>query len=145
MIDHGRIAMADALMVGSGRHSALFTVVQQPQGYGLHIGVCRRGADVWRDASALSDFWGLVCNSGRLVHESFASRWVGQQGFRQGDQLELLLDCEEGTLQIKKNGRLLGAAVASRGALPVWEELCWAVVGGEGDAIRIQSTDPQLF
>ena len=74
-----------------------------------------------------------------------ASRWVGQQGFRQGDQLELLLDCDEGKLQVKKNGRLLGAAVASRGALPVWEELCWAVVGGEGDAIRIQSTDPQLF
>ena len=145
VIDHGRIAMTDALMGGSGRHSALFTVVQQPQGYGLHIGVCRRGADVWRDASALSDFWGLVCNSGRLVHESFASRWVGQQGFRQGDQLELLLDCDEGTLHVKKNGRRLGAAVASRGALPVWEELCWAVVGGEGDAIRIQSTDPQLF
>lgn len=77
----------------SGKHSALFTVAKQPMGYGLHIGVARVQADVWRDALQVGDFWGLVCNSGRLVHGRYedppafwgrppiqrSSRWVGQQ------------------------------------------------------------------
>ena len=160
VVDHSRLALCDAVMEGdSGKHSALFTVVNQPMGYGLHIGVARSQADVWRDALQVGDFWGLVCNSGRLVHGRYedppafwgrppiarSSRWVGQKGFREGDQIEMLLDSTEGTLHVKKNGRVLGAAVATRGALPVWEDLCWAMVGGEGDAIRVQSTDPEAF
>jgi hypothetical protein len=129
----------------SGEHSALFEVVHQPAGYGLHIGVARAEADVWRDALGDGNFWGLVCNSGRLVNGRYASRWAGQERFREGDQIELLLDSSAGTLHVKKNGRLLGAAVSARGVLPVWEELVWAVVGGEGDAIRVHATDPTQF
>ena len=33
------------------------------------------------------------------------------EGFEQGDVVELLLDCDAGTLAVKKNGRRLGVAV----------------------------------
>jgi hypothetical protein len=146
VVDHGRLAPCDGVMrADSGEHSALFEVVHQPAGYGLHIGVARAEADVWRDALGDGNFWGLVCNSGRLVNGRYASRWAGQERFREGDQIELLLDSSAGTLHVKKNGRLLGAAVSARGVLPVWEELVWAVVGGEGDAIRVHATDPTQF
>jgi hypothetical protein len=147
VVDHGRLAPCDMILCGGvpGKHSVLFEVVHQPMGYGLHIGVARAEADVWRDALGEGDFWGLACNSGRLVNASYASRWPGQEGYRKGDQIELRIDADAGTLHVKKNGRVLGAAVASRGALPVWEPLRWAIVGGEGDAIRVQCTDPMQF
>ena len=81
--------------------------------------------------------WTVACSL------RFALAWTG--GFRKDDQVELLIDNDAGSLHLKKNGRVLGAAVASRGSLPVWEPLRWAVVGGEGDAIRVQCTDPMLL
>jgi hypothetical protein len=147
VVDHGRLASCDLVICDSvpGKHSVLFEVVSQPMGYGLHVGVAHADADVWRDALGDGNFWGLACNSGRLVNGRYASRWAGQEGYRKGDHIELLVDTDAGTLHVKKNGRVLGAAVASRGPLPVWEPLRWAVVGGEGDAIRVQSTDPMQF
>ena len=62
--------------------------------------------------------------------------WEGAEGAEEGDTIGLLLDLDEATLSVYKNGRKLG--VMASGLTGVY---CWAVsMGSEGDSIRIAST-----
>jgi hypothetical protein len=54
------------------------------------------------------------------------------EGFRQGDVVGLLLDCDAGTLTVKKNGRRLGVA-----ATGLTGEFCWAAVLYTMASVRI--------
>jgi hypothetical protein len=70
-------------------------------------------------------------------------QWQGQQGFGTGDVVGLLLDCDAGTLTVKKNGVRLGVA-----ATGLTGELCWAasmIYAGGGIAVRIQAADVAEF
>ena len=56
--------------------------------------------------------------------------------------LRLLLDSDAGTLTVKKNGNLLGVAVASGLTGP----LCWAVsFNARNDSVRIKMLDSAQF
>ena len=63
------------------------------------------------------------------------------QGYRTGDVLRLLLDCDAGTLTVKKNGTLLGVAVTSG----LTGDLCWAVAVHTAERVRIKAVDPEEF
>jgi hypothetical protein len=53
--------------------------------------------------------------------------------FKQGDVVGLLLDCDAGTLTVKKNGRRLGVA-----ATGLTGEFCWALaMMGVGTKVRV--------
>ena len=52
----------------------------------------------------------------------------------------LLLDCDAGTLTVKKNGKRLGVAVTG-----LTGELCWAVCICEDASVAIASADPGAF
>jgi hypothetical protein len=73
------------------------------------------------NAFTLDKFWGLYDSSGSLIHAGGYDQWAAQQGFTQGDVVGLLLDCDAGTLTVKKNGARLGVA-----ATGLTGELCWA-------------------
>ena len=57
-----------------------------------------------------------------------------------GDVVELLLDCGDGTLAVKKNGKRLGVA-----ATGLTGEFCWAVGMWRRWSVRIEATDPAEF
>ena len=52
----------------------------------------------------------------------------------------LLLDCDAGTLNVKKNGKRLGVA-----ATGLTGELCWAVLMLRSGKVRIAASDPETF
>ena len=80
--------------------------------------------------------------SGYLYHNDNPQHWQGMQGYDTGDVLRLLLDSDAGTLTVKKNGALLGVAVASG----LTGDLCWAVsCFAQGDSVRIKAVDPAEF
>ena len=55
--------------------------------------------------------------------------------------MRLLLDCDAGTLTVKKNGTLLGVAVRDG----LTGDLCWAVAVHTADRVRIKAVDPAEF
>jgi hypothetical protein len=61
-------------------------------------------------AFALDKQWGLFDTGGTLCHANQRHEWTGKQGIKQGDVVGLLLDCDAGTLTVKKNGKRLGVA-----------------------------------
>ena len=84
-------------------------------------------------------FWGLS-EDGRLVHKDVLRYWEGQQPFEEGDVMGLLLDCDAGTLTVKKNGVRLGVAFTG-----LTGELCWAVLMVHAGKVRIAASDPETF
>jgi hypothetical protein len=67
--------------------------------------------------------------------------WEGQEGFDQGDVVGLLLDCDAGTLTVKKNGRRLGVAATGLAG-----EFCWVASMRHGTGmLRIAAADPGSF
>jgi hypothetical protein len=48
--------------------------------------------------------------AGAAAHHAEYTQWEGQEPFKQGDVMGLLLDCDAGTLAVKKNGVRLGVA-----------------------------------
>jgi hypothetical protein len=62
------------------------------------------------------------------------------QGFGVGDVVGLLLDCDAGTLTVKKNGQRLGVA-----ATGLTGELCWTVLMVGSGKVRIAASDPEAF
>ena len=57
-----------------------------------------------------------------------------------GDVVELLLDCGDGTLAVKKNGKRLGVV-----ATGLTRKLCWAVGMWRRWSVSIEVTDPAEF
>jgi hypothetical protein len=107
----------------AGRHAAEFTVLRSGADRRLRfLGLARPEIDVETDDAPFTDqLWGMFYASGVISHglDDDAS-WGGQKGFGEGDAVGLLLDCDAGTLTVKKNGKRLGVAVT--GGL-TWE-LC---------------------
>jgi hypothetical protein len=52
----------------------------------------------------------LFDTGGTLCHANQRHEWTGKHGFGAGDVVGLLLDCDVGTLTVKKNGKRLGVA-----------------------------------
>jgi serine/threonine protein kinase len=132
------LAMSAGHVMATGRHSAVFTIVRTGP-VTVYLGVAKETADVnkaWAWDSA--DFWALKHDrEGCVIHRNRQSDWQGQVGFNAGDKIQLLLDMDEGSLAVKKNGVRLGTAL-SPGSL-AGERLCWAVAHREGSAVRIES------
>eukprot|EP01043_Picozoa_sp_COSAG02_P001975 COSAG02_NODE_43_length_45989_cov_93.430181_46_plen_503_part_00 len=143
-----RPAMCGGHVMNSGKSCAEFTILHTEQN-SMIIGLARPTLDENQSRAWHSrDFWGLLSSSGRLIHNEEATDWDGQQGYRQGDVLRLLLDSDAGTLTVKKNGTLLGVAVASG----LTGDLCWAMSSCSAnpahqgrETLRIKAVDPREF
>jgi hypothetical protein len=130
--------------MSAGRHAAEFTILEASN---TMIGVAQEGIKVTQsNANGGSLFWGIGRNRGRLHHRGNTTAWLeGTQPvdpfFGTGDVVGLLLDCDAGTLAVKKNGERLGVA-----ATGVAGELCWAVaMHGGGNAARVRAVDADAF
>eukprot|EP01043_Picozoa_sp_COSAG02_P003191 COSAG02_NODE_76_length_41115_cov_60.967817_18_plen_300_part_00 len=63
------------------------------------------------------------------------STWEGMQSARWGDRIGILLNLDEGSMTVYKNGTRLGVMVSSG----LRDEYCWAVVLAEpGESLRIE-------
>jgi hypothetical protein len=130
----GRPAVCAGHVMSTGRHAADFTIVSFQD---LSIGLARPDIDVTTtNAYARKKFWGLHGNNGGLYHAFTAKKWTGQEPFGTGDVVGLLLDCDAGTLAVKKNGKFLGVA-----ATGLTGELCWAASMYADATIRIAAAD----
>jgi hypothetical protein len=131
--------------MNAGQHAAEFTVGQTElgdyNGATLMVGLARPSIDV-SEANAFqgSGFWGIYHDDGDMHQAGDAEAWEGQQGFQAGDVVGMLLDCEAGTLIVKKNGKRLGVA-----ATGLTGELCWAVCICETASVAIVSADAGAF
>jgi hypothetical protein len=124
----------------AGRHAAEFTVGKV---YAVLLGLARPGVDVNEgDAWHTDAFVGVGNAGGYISTEGADHNWDGQKSFKQGDVVGLLLDCDAGTLTVKKNGARLG--VARTGLTGEW---CWAAaMAGFGEnEIRIAAADAGAF
>ena len=127
-------AAASTAVMRSGRHFAQFTVVV---GNNMMFGVIRPGWDVEGGADAYNvdghSFYGTY--SGNRYPGNHG--WEGMQGARdQGDRIGMLLDLDQGSMSIWKNGERLGVMQAEGLTGP----LCWAaLVALQSDSARIES------
>jgi hypothetical protein len=143
-----RAAVCAGHVMRAGRHATDFTIVRFfVDGLGPVIGLALAEIDVTQKNAFVRDgFWGIDSSNGSLIGKRRAAfripeAWEGQEGFKQGDVVGLLLDCDAGTLSVKKNGRRLGVA-----ATGLTGEFCWAASMGRGnDALRIAVADAYSF
>jgi hypothetical protein len=132
----------------AGRHAAEFTVVVVVEGSSILLGLARPGVDVNKETACLTDeLVGICTQDGSIYTEDAEHHWDGQEGFKEGDVVGLLLDCDAGSLTVKKNGARLG--VAHTGLTGEW---CWAATMVEYDdgyhgrsEIRIAAADAGAF
>jgi adenosylcobinamide amidohydrolase len=90
----------------------------------------------------MDHFWGMFYGDGEISHnDDDDASWGGQKGFGEGDVVGLLLDCDAGTLTVKKNGERLEVAIT--GGLT--RELCSAACMLGGGQVRIAAADPATF
>jgi hypothetical protein len=144
-----RPALCGERLMSSGRSCAEINVVRKQDI--MMIGVGRPTLDPHKTyAHNTAGFWGIACFGGDLYHNDTCQDWQGEQGYKTGDVLRLLLDSDAGTLTVKKNGTLLGVAVTSG----LTGDLCWAVAmrtdEDEEDevihsSVRIKALDPAEF
>jgi hypothetical protein len=118
-----RAAVCAGHVMSTGRHAVEFTMVQAETPNYTFVGLARPDIGVQKVGAYKRDkFWGVYANGGALYHAGRCDGWAGQQGFEKGDVVGLLLDCDAGTLAVKKNGARLGVAATGRTG-----ELCGAV------------------
>jgi len=121
----------------TGSHDDLFRHKNESWGdgvvnmctYNLHDGICQ-----WSDwdRHPHPEYYGHSESNPKMCNDNFTSRWEGMEGlgrdditFEERDRLDvagLLLDLDEGTLTVYKNGTLLG--VMKTGLDGVY---CWCV------------------
>jgi hypothetical protein len=138
---HAAVCAGHAM--STGRHAAEFTIVQAGPNLAF-VGLARPDIDVHVGrVNTQEKFWGLYTYNGTLFHQNQnlpGRDWVGQKSFGAGDVVGLLLDCDAGTLAVKKNGVRLGVA-----ATGLTGKLCWAVAlyqaGDSPGRIRIAAAD----
>ena len=136
--DNDYRSAASTVVMRSGRHFAQFMVEEGPMsGDNMMFGVIRPGWDVQGGSGAYGVdghcFYGT--HSGRRFpgyHD-----WEGSQTAKeQGDRIGMLLDLDQGSMAIWKNGVHLGVMVAEGLSGP----LCWAVsLVWEGTSACIES------
>jgi hypothetical protein len=124
---------ASNVVMRSGRHFAQFTVVAA--GIFMMFGVVRPGWDVEGGEAAWSVdghcFYGTWSGNRWPGH----TNWEGRQGAReQGDLIGMLLDLDQGSMSIWKNGERLGVMQAEGLTGP----LCWAILVANS-SVRIES------
>ena len=135
-VDGGWRAAASEVAMRSGRHFAQFTVVA---GRDMLFGVIRPGFDVeagvgvhYVDGHCFYNTYGGQCYNtyGRID-------WEGRQAAtEQGDRIGMLLDLDQGSMAVWKNGERLGVMQSEGLTGP----LCWAaLVRNQGDDARIES------
>ena len=126
-------AVAGKVVMRSGRHFAQFAVV----GGGLLFGVIRPGYDVEGGEEA-DDV------DGHCFYSTFDGQsdpgehaWEGMQSAdKPGDRVGMLLDLDQGSMMVYKNGLKLGVMVAEGLSGP----LCWAAsLYDAGGSTRIES------
>ena len=89
------------------------------------------------DSEECDKFWGIISGNGASAHHGNFAGWEGQEPFAQGDVVGLLLDCDAGTLAVKKNGARLGVA-----ATGLTGEFCWAAsLYNEDNSVQIGAAD----
>jgi hypothetical protein len=134
--DHAAVCAGHVMC--AGRHAAEFTVLFTVR----FLGLARPDIDVAQhDAHRTDQFWGIMYHEGGLSHGGrHLIQWEGQKGFKRGDVVGLLLDCDAGTLTVKKNGARLGVA-----ATGLTGELCWAVCMLGKAQVRIAAAHPATF
>jgi hypothetical protein len=131
-----RSAVCAGHVMSTGQHAVDFTIVSSFATDFLFVGLARPDIDVQQISAFVQDtFWGLCGSAGHLSHSFTAKKWTGQKSFGTGDVVGLLLDCDAGTLTVKKNGKLLGVA-----ATGLTGPLCWAA-SLHTDTIRIVAAD----
>jgi hypothetical protein len=142
--------------MSTGRHAAEFTVLETPplrQGWltRVMIGVAQEGIDITREQAFVTPlFWGIGNNFGRLHHHGTVTTWGEKNtSFGKGDVVELLLDCDAGTLAAKKNGKWLGVAATGLkrlGVAGLAGEFCWAAaLKNDKNAVRVRAVDADAF
>ena len=132
-------AFCSEVAMNGGLSCAEFTVLDSQN---MTIGVARPTLDLEAEEAILTDaFWGVYSESGDLYNGG-AENWQGQQPYATGDVVQLLLDSDAGTLTVKKNGDLLGVAMAEG----LTGDMYWAVCCvDEGNSVRIKAVDPVEF
>ncbi len=122
---------ASKVAMRSGRHFAQFTVVE---GHPM-FGVIRPGWDVEGGEEAEDVDGHCFYNTYRGRRFPGGIDW-GMQGAKQGDRIGMLLDLDQGSMTVWKNGEKMGVMVAEGLIGP----LCWAVaLYKAGDSARIDS------
>ena len=132
---YGHQAAAGTVAMRSGRHFAQFMVMEG--GSNMFLGVIRPGWDVEGGESAFNvdahcfyrTYGGHRCPS--------PSNWEGRLGaIADGDCIGMLLDLDQGSMTVWKNGEKLGVMVAEG----LSGTLCWAVsLYDQGEIVRIAS------
>jgi hypothetical protein len=135
-----RVAVCAGHVMRGGRHVADFTIVRM--GGGPLLGLALAGIDVTQQSAfSRAGFWGIDSSNGKIHGLRMPDAWEGQEGFNQGDVVGLLLDCDAGTLTVKKNGRRLGVALTGLAG-----EFCWvASMASANSLLRIAAADPGSF
>jgi hypothetical protein len=132
-----RAAVCAGHVMSTGRHAVEFTMVQTGTTNYMFVGLARPDIDVQKlDAYKWDKFWGLYGTGGALHHAGRFDGWAGRQRFGKGDVVGLLLDCDAGTLTVKKNGKRLGVA-----ATGLTGEFCWAAAPYRSGSVRIAPVD----
>jgi hypothetical protein len=127
-------AAASKVAMRSGRHFAQFTVLE---GDFMHFGVIRLGWDVEGGAHAYNVDGHCFYSTAYGARFPGGSDWEGKQDAQeQGDRIGMLLDLDQGSMSVWKNGERLGVMLAEGLTGP----LCWATsMWQQGDSTRIQS------
>ena len=128
---------ASKAVMRSGRHFASFTVVR---GGAVMYGLVRPDWDVEAEAQGGEHADGhcfyRTYNGERLPSDS---DWVGMEGADEGDRIGLLLNLDQGSMTVWKNGVKLGVMRAEG----LSGEYCWAVLMcHRGYSVRIESAPP---
>ena len=124
------LAVASKAVMRSGRHFAQFTV---GEGFltSMMFGVIRPGWDVEGGSGAHSVDGHCFYDTYDGLRSPGYITWEGMQAAReQGDRIGMLLDLDQGSMSVWKNGERLGVMQAEGLTGP----LCWAVSLFEGSA-----------
>ncbi len=151
MAGHWHAASSDEPM-REGVHFAEFTIARKA--CGVFVGVIRPGWDVGLcDVTGAHDT-GAATLYGHCLYYSLSGKrwpdntaWDGMQPSREGDRVGLLLDLDQGSMTVYKNGEWIGVMRAAG----LTGEYCWAAsLGAAQDCVHINSkpvpdrTDQQL-
>ena len=131
-------AAASTMAMQSGRHFAQFTVLERRL---MCFGVIRPGWDVEGGAGGVDEDSEEV--DGHCFYYTYTgtrfpdnSNWEGRQPAKPGDRIGMLLELDQGSMTVWKNGVKLRVTQAEGLSGP----LCWAVsLGMAGNSARIES------
>jgi hypothetical protein len=135
-LSRNRAVVCAGHVMRTGRHAVEVTAVQGS--IDIFLGLARPNIDVHEPDSEDNDgFWCIRSDDGVGAYDGQYAEWEGQEGFEQGDVVGLLLNCDAGTLTVKKNGVRLGVVFTG-----LTGELCWAAsLFSTDDSVRIGAAD----